>query len=182
MTKPQLTELTDVQRARMASFAQEWARRFPDALPQFVAPRPDCIIWIGALNQKGYGSSNLRGDRSGGVHRMVYEEFVGLVPEGMLIDHLCRVRSCINPDHLEPVTPAENTRRGLTNATKTSCKNEHEFTDENTYIGPDGQRSCRQCARDRRASWSPEKLEAARAASRERARRNRSTQKETVDA
>lgn len=163
-------------------FTEEWGRRFPQVLPQFVAPQPDCVIWVGGLNQKGYGSGRLRGDRAGGIHRRVYEEFIGPIPDGMLLDHLCRVRSCINPKHLEPVTPRENAHRGLTNAAKKRCKRGHPFDIENTYIGPDGHRSCRQCARERRASWSPERLEASRAAARERARRRRAVQKAPANA
>lgn len=178
---PKSTHSAEPNECSVRTFSEEWRRRFPDVLPQFVTPRPDCIIWIGALNQKGYGAGRLRGDRSGGIHRQVYEAFIGSIPDGMLLDHLCRVRSCINPAHLEPVTPHENAHRGLTNATKKQCKRGHYFDAENTYIGPDGHRGCRQCARARRASWSPEQVEASRAAARERSRRRRATVKESAD-
>lgn len=73
-----------------------------------------CWLWTGALNRKGYGVIQ-RGDRDMGtalVHRVVWELLVGLVPLGLDLDHLCRVRACCNPDHLEPVTRAVNTARG----------------------------------------------------------------------
>lgn len=82
------------------------------------------------------------------VHRIAYELAVGPIPVGLVIDHLCRNHSCINPEHLEPVTNVENVMRGESawarNARKTHCKRGHEFTDENT-IRRNGTRSCRQC-------------------------------------
>lgn len=89
--------------------------------------------------------------RTAKVHRVVYEALVGPIPDGMVIDHLCRQPSCVNPAHLEPVTRRENVLRGLTlpaaNARKTHCKHGHEFTPENTYLFPTGTRGCRTCAR-----------------------------------
>lgn len=83
------------------------------------------------------------------THRVVYELRVGPIPEGLELDHLCRVRHCANPEHLEPVTGRENIRRGTSpsaiNGRKTHCKNNHEFTPENTYVSPLGKRTCRTC-------------------------------------
>lgn len=82
------------------------------------------------------------------AHRMAYEELVGPIADGLQIDHLCRVRCCVNPAHLEPVTQAENIRRGVSptaaNRRKTHCKHGHEFTTENTRLVPEG-RICRRC-------------------------------------
>jgi hypothetical protein len=85
-------------------------------------------------------------------HRYAYEISVGPIPEGLTIDHLCRVRACVNPAHLEAVTQWENTMRapetlGAINAAKTECLRGHPFSDENTYYSRDGRRHCRECAR-----------------------------------
>jgi hypothetical protein len=72
----------------------------------------DCWIWLGGRNRKGYG---VTADRRGGcalAHRVYYEEAKGPIPEGLQIDHLCCLPACVNPDHLEAVTPAQNVRRG----------------------------------------------------------------------
>ena len=78
------------------------------------------------------------------AHRVAYELQVGPIPVGLQLDHLCRVRSCVNPAHLEPVTSAENTRRGL-RAMKTHCPQGHPYAGENLLIRPTGQRRCRTC-------------------------------------
>lgn len=69
-----------------------------------------CWLWIGTINGAGYGTFRLNGETIG-AHRAVYEHVVGPIPAGLHIDHLCRVRNCVNPEHLEPVTPSENIRR-----------------------------------------------------------------------
>lgn len=88
----------------------------------------------------------------------MYEAFVGPIPDGLQIDHLCRVRHCVNPAHLEPVTIAENVRRGA--AAQTHCKYGHEYTPENTVIHHGG-RECRTCNRIRSRRRYYEKREAA---------------------
>lgn len=114
-----------------------------------------CRIWFGSTDPKGYGRiHNPHGSRH--THIVAYELVKGPVPKGKELDHLCRVPSCINPDHLEPVTRQENILRGIlpsTNkaryAARTHCKLGHELTDENTYIfnHPDGikRRRCKLC-------------------------------------
>ena len=85
------------------------------------------------------------------AHRVVYEILVGPIPVGLELDHLCRNRACVNPDHLEPVTTRTNLLRGYSpwacRARQTHCKRGHEFTPENTYGTGDGRRYCRTCRR-----------------------------------
>lgn len=106
----------------------------------------DCWIWIGYRNRDGYGIFRLNGF-SMLSHKVAYQAFVGAVPSGLELDHLCRVRACANPSHLETVTHLENTRRGECGYRKlwTHCIHGHQFTEANTYITPDGKRACREC-------------------------------------
>ena len=102
-----------------------------------------CWEWTGYAYANGYGSITHNG-RQVLVHRWAYEHFTGPLVNGMQIDHLCRNRKCANPEHLEQVTPRENTRRAM----RTKCINGHEFTEENTWMCQ-GKRYCRTCRRTR---------------------------------
>lgn len=85
---------------------------FKERLEMFTSPEPTtgCWLWFGRLTGKGYGATNKDG-RYINAHRASYELVKGPIPDGLEIDHLCRVRCCVNPDHLEAVTHAENLRR-----------------------------------------------------------------------
>lgn len=116
------------------------------ALPQRfwakVQMTDTCWIWTASVTSRGYGTYWL-GGRSQLVHRLAFEALTGPIPDGLTIDHLCRVKRCINPDHLEAVTSAENTRRAY--ADVTHCLRGHEFTPENTIHKRDRGRNCRTC-------------------------------------
>lgn len=113
----------------------------------------ECWNWIAATTH-GYGVFRYEG-RLRHAHIVSWELLVGPIPEGLHIDHLCRNRACVNPDHLEPVTPRENTLRGAgfaaIRARQTHCLRGHEYNEKNTYHHPQrGTRDCRACARERR--------------------------------
>lgn len=118
----------------------------------YTQPGPgDCWLWVGRLSPKGYGEFSYL-SRCTRAHRTAYLLFVGPIPDGLQLDHLCRVRHCVNPGHLEPVTCRENLLRSPeTLATRqlarTSCPRGHGYTPENTRVRPDGRRECRTCAR-----------------------------------
>jgi hypothetical protein len=121
-------------------------------------PFSECWHWIGALNQ-GYGQFSIKG-RGHRAHRVAYERWVGPILPGLTLDHKCRNRACVRPDHLEPVDNTTNVLRGLgrtaVNAAKTHCIHGHAFTPENTLpAGTRKGRSCRTCKRasEARRPW-----------------------------
>lgn len=110
-----------------------------------------CWEWTDRIGSRGAGGLRVGGKKGKWVdaYLIAYRTFVGPVPEGLELDHLCRNRKCINFDHLEPVTRRENVRRGVSciavHMHKTHCKNGHEFTPENTYPKRGIHRACRKC-------------------------------------
>ena len=120
-------------------------------LKNFSINKNNCWIWNGYRRGR-YGSIFAYG-KNHPVHRFSYEMFVGKIPDGLTLDHLCREPFCINPNHLEPVTMRENILRGTSivaiNSQKTHCLRGHFFSQENTYIKRGGQRLCRTCHRAR---------------------------------
>jgi len=114
-----------------------------------VSPEPNsgCWLWLGGVIKGGYARIGREY-----AHRFSYEHFRGPIPEGLHIDHLCRVRSCVNPYHLEPVTQRENSRRGMAGKYPrgANCRFGHPLSGVNLYLAPKtGIRNCKECQRAR---------------------------------
>ena len=100
-----------------------------------------CWLWTGSTNHKGYGQFAKYQGKHIFAHRWSYQYHIGDIPNGLVIDHLCENKLCVNPDHLEAVTNKENLRRGKVgqknaekHRSKTHCRNGHEYSDENTMM------------------------------------------------
>lgn len=117
-----------------------------------------CWPWLGAVNDSGYGIVRV-GGATRRAHRVAHTLAIGPIPDGFQVDHVsargCRRRDCCNPAHLEAVTPKVNSERSTAGAVnrarmlaRTSCVRGHEFTPQNTHVGPQGVRVCRACKRE----------------------------------
>lgn len=114
----------------------------------------DCWLWTATVNHHGYGQIGTVGRKLGMAHRVGYELLVGPIAPGLELDHLCRNPRCVNPDHLEPVTHAENMRRAPWTApnskrAKTHCPHGHPYSGDNLFVNKRGRRECRTCRRQR---------------------------------
>lgn len=120
-------------------------------VPDYAPHLGPCWLWT-AYTHKGYGRFNVGKQKIREAHVVAYELLVGLVPAGLVLDHLCRVTQCVRPSHLDPVTNIVNVERGnpnpwLTNKLKTECIHGHPFDEANTIIEKSGKRKCRTCAK-----------------------------------
>ena len=131
-----------------------------------IEPEPNtgCWLWTGSLGRDGYGRMRFPGAPSGAspvlAHRYVYEKLIGPIPAGLTLDHICRMRSCVNPAHLEPVTRRENVLRGVgitaMHARKMTCLNGHQLSGTNLVQGHlrrRGLRRCRICTNAYHREW-----------------------------
>jgi len=136
----------------------------------------ECWRWTGRLNMHGYGEMSINGKVTR-AHRWAYEHWIGPIPKGLEVDHLCRNRACVKPEHLEPVTHRENMRRATRAAgLDETCKRGHARTPENLRIDPNGRRRCVVCIR------LLESTDEGRARQAQRARERRAAEKARVDA
>lgn len=151
--------------ATFTSMNNRRSRPLLDRLMERVAKAESgCWIFQGHINQTGYGLITDQAGRTIRAHRAMYMELVGPIPDGLHLDHLCNVRACVNPEHLEPVTLQVNTQRaverhaaGLTtwkdrqvgNSQRTHCSQGHELTAETATSRKDGGVRCLLCERIR---------------------------------
>jgi hypothetical protein len=128
-----------------------WSRN-PDPFLRFeeriIKDESGCWLWQGILNTHGYAVFKIEA-RSVQVHRWAYETYKGCIPKGLVLDHRCNNRSCVNPDHLEPITVKENNARARTHCFQAR----HPLTEENIFITRSGARLCRRCREERRLKY-----------------------------
>jgi len=149
-------------RSDVADVSDETLRRFWNQVE--VGHPLGCWLWTGTVDRDGYGEFYAEG-RSMSSHRLSFARMCGPIPDGYHVDHLCRVRNCVNPDHLEAVTPEENVQRmpvlfgrqpvkwvdgEMTPRPRDECHIGHAMTPENTYTRPTGRVECRACRNERR--------------------------------
>jgi hypothetical protein len=143
--------MTDLEKVRRcAELIPSWVEKNIEIIPE-----TGCWIWLKSVNDAGYAKKNL-GGKYIRVGRWLYEHLNGTIGT-LVVDHLCRVRCCVNPAHLEPVTNKENILRGIgwsaINHKKTHCPNGHPYDERYTYTSSDGERRCRECNRISQAKY-----------------------------
>lgn len=115
---------------------------------KYIVVASGCWVWTEYTNEDGYGRIRDNG-KMRYAHVISYNLYVGQVPDNLELDHKCRVRNCVNWEHLEPVTHKENMRRGVYGDSKISCIKGHLFLPENTYYGRNNNRMCKICTINR---------------------------------
>lgn len=131
-----------------------------ERLSTYVQVTGCCWYWIGAINDAGYGVAAAGNGRSKLAHLWVYELLIGPTPKGLDGDHLCRVHSCVNPDHIEFVPHLVNLMRGVGyyDGKKTHCKRGHDMRGPNRYINPtSGDSYCRVCGATKQREYTRRK-------------------------
>jgi len=140
-----------VSKSKARLMSEKWVNRYLDV--------GDCWLYKGTVDVEGYTHI-----RSTTGHRAIYEHLVGPIPAGMTLDHACRVRHCLNPDHMRVMSIGDNMKsspkywatRSKRDWSATHCRNGHEWADGNQYVAASGDRYCRACSRDskrREGSW-----------------------------
>lgn len=145
--------MKQTQRDRLLREGDSAKKKILASLERHTSVVGDCWVWTGYIGRPdGYGRLTIAG--TGFLtHRLSYTFRVGPIPVGLTLDHLCRNRACLRPDHLEPVTLTENTLRGVgptaERARKTVCVRGHDLMDaKNVYVEKRGYRHCRTCHRE----------------------------------
>ena len=116
--------------------------RFTQKIAEPFDVHNDCWLWTACKNRRGYGEFQFNGKRTH-AHRVAYQLFVGPIPEGYHVDHMCKNKACVRPDHLQVLTHFESTRQAQ--GDKTHCPRGHEYSEINTYRHRDGSRQCKTC-------------------------------------
>lgn len=129
---------------------------FLDRMDKYIEAEPNtgCWLWVGRVGPNGYGMTSVNG-KNVNAHRAAYESLVGPVPPGLQLDHLCRVRCCVNPKHLEPVTPKVNSERGA--GSTPTCKYGHPRVEHSRLRAAKGDRHCWTCALERATRYRRER-------------------------
>lgn len=117
-------------------------------MAKVVKDEGGCWLWQGPVQNSGYGQHRFLGGWRL-AHRFSYRAFVGEIPRGLTIDHLCFVRTCVNPEHLDPCTQAENNRRRIAKRPQTACATYHPDTEAEWGERGDGRTYCKECNRVR---------------------------------
>lgn len=119
-----------------------------------VGLEDECWLWSGSLDRKGYGNFSVAKNKSNKAHIFSYVLHYGLFKKGLQVDHKCKIRNCVNPKHLQLLTPKKNNERSSSpsaiNAKKIHCVHGHPFDKNNTIRYKDGYRRCKTCEMERR--------------------------------